>query len=877
MPIQMATEDMLHTSDRPKFLTIGSLLVGIILLLFVFADVMHGQVGVGPGVTGGNGSSSGGATAGGGLVKSGGTLGLLTTCSSDQTLEFTLGSGWSCVTPELEVDCSTAQFNPTGLNTWDQTLAACLAATSTHDGAIWNMYKVRGNQTMSADPFQSFVGYGGYAPVKSGLVKVGPGNYTLNQDLVLTTGIRFECIEPHEGGASSTQGCNLIPNMPSLYNTGTVSTTAIACPAGVNPCTSTWTFSAGVTLNANMVGERAMVCTSTTTGTLACPSGATGGAAINEGLILSVNTTAKTAVVLIDRYVEGNANASVNYAVYPAFVQLGDGSVAYPAGCTAGTCTSAITAGSNFNTYIGGFAIDDSINGVTGGISLFNRSASNETGIDNTMTIIPYDGEALYIGGPASQNTGPYGSEHSHWITTGNGPFPTQHTAQGVIVRNTGAPVVHIENLAVALSNAVNGSNTTGIDTCAFCIGSQVALGPGLKGVLGPGSTSGNNVKNTTSIGVDINDGVTCYVACEDPEGDSSGGYLIGFTSTSGGAAAVKLGNTTATLTGYHVGSVVDDNSPPSAIPYILIDSANSVNVPYNDNASNSLQWYDIDANSKSHTSAACSGCNTYVLAAGQLPATTVYNNQANTYSAGLQNFNSATIDLPSVAACAPTTASQICYDSTNNRIVFGNGTTTGINLWTTATPSSNVLPKWFGALGQTTNSSIADNGVKVASSEFLQFGNTQLLTADSSGIIATTAATGTAVFTWGALPVSTNFAFHCSGTYTQATAAGGVSIAIQGATNAPTRIDAWASLDSTNPASTTYTGTKAGLYDLTTTTATLVAAVTPGVAATQYQWEMHGAIEVGASASNLKIIFFSGSASDSVVIKAGSFCALTP
>jgi hypothetical protein len=626
-----------------------------------------------------------------------------------------------------------------------------------------------------------------------------------------------------------------------------------------------------------MVGHRAMVCTATTTGTLACPGGATGGAAINEGLILSVNTVANTAVVLIDRYVEGNANSSVNYAIYPAFVQLGDGSVNYAAGCTAGTCPSTISAGSNFNTYIGGFAIDNSINGVTGGISLFNRSASNETGIDNTMTLIPYDGMCLYIGGPASQNTGPYGSEHSHWCTTGNGSFATQHTAQGVIVRNTGAPVVHIENFAVALSGAKNGSNVTGIDTCGFCIGSQVALGPGLKAVLGPGSTSGSNVKNTTSIGVDINDGVTCYVACEDPEGDSSGGYLIGFTSTSGGAEAVKLGNTTATLTGYHVGPVVDDNSPPSAIPNILFDAANNVSVPYNDNASNSLQWYDIDANSKSHTSAACAGCNTYVLAAAQLPATAVQNNQANAYGAFLQDFSLATLKLPVVAACAVTTAALACYDSTNNRIEFGNGSVAAYLPWFTAAPTSNVLRKASGTLGLTVDSSVADNGNKVSTSEPIVGGNTQLLTADSSGITATTAATGTAVFTWGALPVSTNFAFHCSGTYTQATAAGGVSIAIQGATNAPTRIDAWASLDSTNPASTTYTGTKAGLYDLTTTTATLVAAVTPGAAATQYQWEMHGAIQVGASASNLKIIFFSGSSSDSVVIKAGSFCALTP
>jgi len=187
----------------------------------------------------------------------------------------------------------------------------------------------------------------------------------------------------------------------------------------------------------------------------------------------------------------------------------------------------------------------------------------------------------------------------------------------------------------------------------------------------------------------------------------------------------------------------------------------------------------------------------------------------------------------------------------------------------------ANVLLMGSGITPQAIPSHINDNNGYITSTEVAQFGNTKTLTADSGNIVATTAATAITQFSWATLPSNTHFSFSCEGTYTQATAAGGVSIAIQGATTAPTRIDAWATLYSTNPASTTITGTKAGLFNLATTTYTLVAAVTPGAATTQYQWELHGTIQTGNPGSTLNIGFFSGSASDAVVIKNGSYCTL--
>lgn len=235
-------------------------------------------------------------------------------------------------------------------------------------------------------------------------------------------------------------------------------------------------------------------------------------------------------------------------------------------------------------------------------------------------------------------------------------------------------------------------------------------------------------------------------------------------------------------------------------------------------------------------------------------------------------------VKIPVKAGCTSGADGAVCYDSTNlNTHVRTNGADS-IAATEAAAVAANAVPKATDAThGLLTASSITDNGTKISSSEFLTAGNTQRLTADTGNITATTAATGTVVFTWGALPVSTNYNFHCAGTYTQATAAGGVSIAIQGATNAPTRIDAWAALYSTNPASTTVTGTLAGTFNLTTTTATTVATVTPGATGTQFQWTLEGEVQSGASATTLNVIFFSGSSSDAVVVKAGSYCALTP
>lgn len=113
--------------------------------------------------------------------------------------------------------------------------------------------------------------------------------------------------------------------------------------------------------------------------------------------------------------------------------------------------------------------------------------------------------------------------------------------------------------------------------------------------------------------------------------------------------------------------------------------------------AATTNQWLTyIDNTGATHTSQPAFSNISGTATTGQLPAATVYNNQANTYSTGLQSFASATLSLPSAAAYAPTTAGLFGYDSTNKRIVWGNGTATNnTTFWSGTTPTSGNCVQW--------------------------------------------------------------------------------------------------------------------------------------------------------------------------------------
>jgi len=134
-----------------------------------------------------------------------------------------------------------------------------------------------------------------------------------------------------------------------------------------------------------------------------------------------------------------------------------------------------------------------------------------------------------------------------------------------------------------------------------------------------------------------------------------------------------------------------------------------------------------------------------------------------------------------------------------------------------------------------------------------------------------TTASTSLATITgltFTQLANTTNYSFHCELAYSQATAAAANAFGIQVATNAPTNVFATGKVWTSATAVTTGV-----LATLSTTTATNIVTFTPSATATNFVAELSGTIELPASANTVNFMALSGSASDSLTIKRGSYC----
>jgi hypothetical protein len=123
-------------------------------------------------------------------------------------------------------------------------------------------------------------------------------------------------------------------------------------------------------------------------------------------------------------------------------------------------------------------------------------------------------------------------------------------------------------------------------------------------------------------------------------------------------------------------------------------------------------------------------------------------------------------------------------------------------------------------------------------------------------------------------LEVSSNFSFYCSILYSQATGVNTVGIAVQGATNPPTRLDTWGKIDTAN---SPYAGVAASVQNINTVTAMPVVSATPSLTGTVYQAQLNGTIQVGLLPSTLNVNVYTGNALDGVTLYAGSYCELTP
>lgn len=113
---------------------------------------------------------------------------------------------------------------------------------------------------------------------------------------------------------------------------------------------------------------------------------------------------------------------------------------------------------------------------------------------------------------------------------------------------------------------------------------------------------------------------------------------------------------------------------------------------------------------------------------------------------------------------------------------------------------------------------------------------------------------------------------FHCAYNWSQATATAAVAFGIQGATTAPTFIEANATSFSNTTAETTGT-----LDNLTTTTATNIVSVAPSAITTIWKAVVDGLISAPSNASPTVLNFMVSTATsgDAVTIKKGSACTI--
>ena len=111
---------------------------------------------------------------------------------------------------------------------------------------------------------------------------------------------------------------------------------------------------------------------------------------------------------------------------------------------------------------------------------------------------------------------------------------------------------------------------------------------------------------------------------------------------------------------------------------------------------------------------------------------------------------------------------------------------------------------------------------------------------------------------------------FHCNYSWSQATGTAAVAFGIQGATTAPTNIEATATSFSNTTAETTGT-----LTGLNTTTATSVVSVAPSAITTIWKAELDGTLEAPSNASPTVLNFMVSTATsgDAVTLKRGSYC----
>lgn len=360
-------------------------------------------------------------------------------------------------------------------------------------------------------------------------------------------------------------------------------------------------------------------------------------------------------------------------------------------------------------------------------------------------------------------------------------------------------------------------------------------------------------------------------------------------TGTSGGLTgtpAITVGAVTGTS--WNGNTWASGNGTLSIAAGKTLTSSNTMNVAKQAGVAGGIPWYDTTT---SQSASALLAANAIMFGGGSAAAPGTGNadftidGTAHTLLSGANGL----VDLSAITATTgfkvpihttntATAAGVIDYDSTNGAFHGGNLGADALFMMATSGITANLLLKSGSATrGTDVSSSITDSGTFITSTELSQFGNTTQLTVDSGSITATTAATATTVFTLPTFKANAKYSIHCSGTTTQANAGAGIGIAIVFGTTGPTASELHATV------ATSLTAMNAGATQLSSgnvnnTTAAAIYSSTSGTVTTQLPWSVDGSIEVGATPPASSVIgFFTGNASDGVVVKRDSYCTLMP
>lgn len=212
------------------------------------------------------------------------------------------------------------------------------------------------------------------------------------------------------------------------------------------------------------------------------------------------------------------------------------------------------------------------------------------------------------------------------------------------------------------------GTSSRGIDANGNGTGCFTPSGSG--NVTGPGSAVDNNLASYNGItGTIIKDsGIAAANVVTEAVAAGGAGFLLQ------SAGASKAISTTSIATNSVPTTCVNDTNLQCSI-----NTSNQITmiwagtVPAGRLNTNVVQSFTNDANLQI-TIAAQNGTIAWVgtLPKNRIIGTAVYNDQANTYSTGLQDLTAATMNVPASAGYAPTTSKTFGYNTTSNLYVGG-------------------------------------------------------------------------------------------------------------------------------------------------------------------------------------------------------------